>query len=194
MEFYCKEEMGDSEVIKMYLKYQSEQCFSLLYNRYVKKVYAKCISILKEESLARDATQEIFLKIFLNLIRFEEKARFSTWVYAITYNYCIDFLRRSKKAVELFSDDFDKITDIEDEVSDEVLLNMEIGQLKSVLDSLALGDRLMLLMKYQDDLSIKEISHIVSKSESAVKMQLKRAKAKAQKNRMILEEKEKKSK
>ena len=63
--------MGDSEVIKMYLKYQSEQCFSLLYNRYVKKVYAKCISILKEESLARDATQEIFLKIFLNLIRFE---------------------------------------------------------------------------------------------------------------------------
>lgn len=75
----------------MYLKYQSEQCFSLLYNRYVKKVYAKCISILKEESLARDATQEIFLKIFLNLIRFEEKARFSTWVYAITYNYCIDF-------------------------------------------------------------------------------------------------------
>ena len=86
MEFYCKEEMGDSEVIKMYLKYQSEQCFSLLYNRYVKKVYAKCISILKEESLARDATQEIFLKIFLNLIRFEEKARFSTWVYAITYN------------------------------------------------------------------------------------------------------------
>ena len=179
--------MGDSEVIKMYLKYQSEQCFSLLYNRYVKKVYAKCISILKEESLARDATQEIFLKIFLNLIRFEEKARFSTWVYAITYNYCIDFLRRSKKAVELFSDDFDKITDIEDEVSDEVLLNMEIGQLKSVLDSLALGDRLMLLMKYQDDLSIKEISQIVSKSESAVKMQLKRAKAKAQKNRMILE-------
>jgi RNA polymerase sigma-70 factor (ECF subfamily) len=96
--------------------------------------------------------------------------------------------------VELFSDDFDKITDIEDEVSDEVLLNMEIGQLKSVLDSLALGDRLMLLMKYQDDLSIKEISQIVSKSESAVKMQLKRAKAKAQKNRMILEEKEKKSK
>ena len=96
--------------------------------------------------------------------------------------------------MELFSDDFDKITDIEDEVSDEVLLNMEIGQLKSVLDSLALGDRLMLLMKYQDDLSIKEISQIVSKSESAVKMQLKRAKAKAQKNRMILEEKEKKSK
>ena len=85
--------------------------------------------------------------------------------------------------MELFSDDFDKITDIEDEVSDEVLLNMEIGQLKSVLDSLALGDRLMLLMKYQDDLSIKEISQIVSKSESAVKMQLKRAKAKRKKKK-----------
>jgi RNA polymerase sigma-70 factor (ECF subfamily) len=100
-------------------------------------------------------------------------------------------LRRSKKATELFSDDFDKISDIEDEVSDEVLLNMEIGQLKAVLDSLTLGDRLILLMKYQDDLSIKEISQIVSKSESAVKMQLKRAKSKAQKNKMIFEEKEK---
>jgi RNA polymerase sigma-70 factor (ECF subfamily) len=192
VEFYCKEGMDDSEVIKVYLKNQSEQCFSMLYNRYVKKVYAKCVSILKEESLARDATQEIFLKIFLNLIRFEEKARFSTWVYAITYNYCIDYLRRSKKASELFADDFHKVAEIQEEVSDEVILNMEIGQLKKVLDALVLGDKLILLMKYQDDLSIKEISQIVSKSESAVKMQLKRAKAKAQKYRLQFEEKEKK--
>jgi len=184
--------MADIELIQQYLRHQSEQCFTILYDRYVRKVYAKCISVLREEHLARDATQEIFLKIFLNLVRFEEKAKFSTWIYAITYNYCIDYLRRSKKVTEMFSEGSDNVGDVADDTADEVLLSMEIDQLTRVLDSLPPGDRLMLLMKYQDDLSIRDISQIVSKSESAVKMQLMRAKEKAQRNRLIFETRQRK--
>ncbi len=181
----CHKEMKDLEVIHNYLDTQAAICFNLLYNRYAKKVFAKCLSLIKDEALARDATQEIFIKIFLNLAKFGEKAQFSTWVYSITYNYCIDYLRKSQRRGAIFSDELEKAPDPADdnEVPDAVLLEMEVRQLREVLDEIPVGDKAILLMKYQDDLSIKDISEILNKSESAVKMKIKRAKAKAQKVR-----------
>jgi RNA polymerase sigma factor (sigma-70 family) len=177
----CNKTMKDLEVIHVYLATQNNPCFTLLYNRYVSKVYAKCISILKEENLAHDATQEIFLKIFLNLSKFGEKAQFSTWIYSITYNFCIDYLRKNKKYDAIFSDKIEQAPDLADEVPDEVLLEMEVKTLRQVIDKIPEGDRIILFMKYQDDLPIKDIAEILQKTESAVKMQIKRAKAKAQK-------------
>ncbi|MDX1940485.1 MAG: RNA polymerase sigma factor [Saprospiraceae bacterium] len=174
--------MRDLEVINNYLETQATKCFNLLYSRYASKIYGKCLTILKDEALAEDATQEIFMKIFLNLSRFEEKAKFSTWIYSITYNYCIDYLRRKQKQENVFSDDeIEKAPEIPDEISDEALIEMEVKHLKNVLDSMPAGDRAILLMKYQDDMSIKEIADTLNRSESAIKMKIKRAKEKAQK-------------
>jgi RNA polymerase sigma-70 factor (ECF subfamily) len=58
---------------------------------------------------------------------------------------------------------------------------MEVKTLRQVIDKIPEGDRIILFMKYQDDLPIKDIAEILQKTESAVKMQIKRAKAKAQK-------------
>ncbi|NRA49504.1 MAG: sigma-70 family RNA polymerase sigma factor [Phaeodactylibacter sp.] len=179
--------MGDLTVIHSYLDSQAAACFKVLYDRYVGKIYAKCISMLKDEALAQDATQEIFTKVFLNLSRFKEKARFSTWVYSITYNYCIDYLRRKKKQKDLFSDDMEKAPEpVEEEISDKIILEIELDQLEKVLEELPDSDRVVLLMKYQDRMSIKEIADIIGKTESAVKMKIKRAKAKAQQTREYL--------
>lgn len=176
--------MKDLKVIHSYLDTQAADCFRVLYERYVGKIYAKCISILKDEVAAKDATQEIFTKIFLNLSRFKEKARFSTWVYSITYNYCIDHLRRKKKQQDLFADEVENPPDLaEEEISDKLILEIELDQLEKVLEILPDSDRMVLLMKYQDRMSIKEIAEVIDKSESAVKMKIKRAKAKAQKVR-----------
>lgn len=176
----CHRGMEDLEVILTYLDTQAEPCFTLIYNRYSTKVYAKCLSLLKNEALARDATQEIFTKIFLNLSRFGQRSRFSTWVYSITYNYCIDFLRKQQKKQALFSDELDDPPDLADqEVPDYELLEMEVQLLKKVLDDIPAGDKAVLLMKYQDDMSIRDMAEVLDKSESAIKMKLKRAKAKA---------------
>ncbi len=179
----CHQDMKDLEVINSYLETQASMCFSVLYSRYASKIYGKCLTILKDEAMAEDATQEIFMKIFLNLSRFEEKARFSTWIYSITYNYCIDYLRRKQKQSNVFSDDeIEKAADVaEDDVSDAALMELEVRQLRNILDEMPPGDRTILLMKYQDDMSIREIAGILNKSESAVKMKIKRAKEKAQK-------------
>lgn len=176
----CNKNMDDREVIQNYLKTQANPCFELLYQRYGAKVYAKCLSMLKDEAQAQDATQEIFLKIFTNLSKFKQQSKFSTWVYSITYNYCIDFLRRKKKVGDIFSDEMEQTPDVpDDEISDKVLLEIEIQKLKEILDNIPVGDKAVLLMKYQDDMSIKEIAEVLDKTESAVKMKIKRAKDKA---------------
>ncbi len=177
---YKDNSFDDSEVIRTYLKSQAALCFSLLYNKYSSKVFAKCLSILKDEALAKDATQEIFTKIFMNLARFGEKSKFSTWLYSITYNYCIDFIRKNKKHGALFSDEMEKAPDVpDDDVPDEELLQTEVRLLKQALETIPVDDKMILLMKYQDEMSIKEIADVIEKSESAVKMKIKRAKQKA---------------
>lgn len=154
--------------------------FDILYNRYVNKVYGKCVSLIKDSALAEDATQEIFLKIFLNISKFNRLSKFSTWVYSITYNFCIDLMRKHKKIQNMLDTDNENLPDLEEDIGDHEIIEMEIDRLAHVLDQLQVDDRAVLLMKYQDDMSIKEISEVLSKSESAVKMKIKRAKAKAQ--------------
>lgn len=180
MQEHCHQGMDDADVIQTYLNTQADLCFTLIYSRYSSKVYAKCISLLKNEAQARDATQEIFMKIFLNLSKFGQRSRFSTWVYSISYNYCIDFLRKQQKKQALFSEEMANPPDISDqEVPDYELLELEVKVLKQVLDRIPVGDKAVLLMKYQDEMSIKEMSSVLNKSESAIKMKIKRAKVKA---------------
>lgn len=173
--------MEDMELIRGFLDTRKQMYFDQLYKRYMTKIYSKCISMLKNETRAIDATQEIFMKIYLNLAKFDERSKFSTWIYSITYNYCIDFIRKQKKETKLFVDDKDDLPDIEVEVPDTALLEMEVKRLKVVLEKLRPDDRAILLMKYQDEMQIKEIAAALDKTESAIKMKIKRAKHKAQK-------------
>ena len=121
------------------------------------------------------------MKILMNLAKFSGKSRFSTWIYSITYNYCIDYLRRKKKDPSVYVDDFIENLDVEEEVEDSFLLEVNVKRLKKILDEIPSGDKTILLMKYQDEMSIKEIGGILDKSESAIKMKIKRAKQKFRK-------------
>jgi RNA polymerase sigma factor (sigma-70 family) len=174
-------DFSDSDLISRYRQTQNEAYYTLLYRRYAGKVFAKCISMLGDEAAARDATQDIFIKILLNLSRFSEQSSFSTWLYSITYNYCIDQIRKKKKMPLLFTEDVSKVSkEVEVEVPDSVLLEMKQERLSKVMEQLPPGDKAILMMKYIDDLQIKDIAEILGKTESAIKMQIMRAKQKAQ--------------
>lgn len=173
--------LTDSQLIALYLEEQDARYFSQLYRRYAGKVFAKCISMLADQGMARDATQDVFIKVLLNLSKFTEQSSFSTWVYSITYNYCIDLIRKKKKNILLFTEDVGRISkETEVEVPDSVILEMETGRLEKVLKQLPVGDKAILDMKYIEDMSIKEIGEVLNKTESAIKMQIMRAKIKAQ--------------
>ncbi len=172
-------ELSDNRIIEKYLETQDSNYFSVLYKRYAGLVYAKSISFLKDENLAKDATQDIFMKVIYKLSKFKGDSKFSTWLYSITYNYCIDVLRRNKNHKKLFTDELETPPDKVDDTPDAVLLEMSVKRLKIVLDNIPPKDKMILLMKYQDDMKIKEIADVLNKTESAIKMKLKRAKHKA---------------
>ena len=174
-------DIADEELVSEYLLTQNGRYFEILYQRYSGKVYAKCLTILNDNFLAMDAMQDIFMKVMLSISTFKSKAKFSTWLYSITYNFCIDKTRRRKKRMMAGEEEIEKLTDtLEDEdlIEDERLISVKVDHMKEILGEMKEIDKSMLLMKYQDDLSIKEIVDITNKTESAVKMQLKRAKEK----------------
>lgn len=165
-----------------YLETQNVTYFNLLYERYSGKVYAKCLSMLRNEMEAEDAMQDIFMKLLSKISSFSGRAKFSTWLFSITYNFCIDKIRLAKKDITQEVDDINRYGEnISDEVEDAQLFEIEVDKLKLILDSIGTDERAVLLMKYQDDMSIKDICEILNKSESAIKMQLKRAKEKCMK-------------
>lgn len=171
--------LPDEELVARYLETQDGIYFNTLYDKYAGKVFGKCISLLKNEFDATDATQDIFMKILLKMSTFGGQSKFSTWIYSITYNYCIDRIRRQKKEQMVTSQAPEELPEKEvSEVSDAQLLEVKVLQLKKVLDEMNSNDKVILLMKYQDGLSITEISEMMKLSESAVKMRIKRAKHK----------------
>ncbi len=169
--------MSDEKVLEEYLKTQNSNYFNLLYDRYSDKVFSKCVSMLKDHYLAEDTTQDIFVKVLLNLSAFTFKSRFSTWLYAITYNYCIDVIRKDKKEIMVSTEDHLSY-EVEDDASfDSEIKEINVYRLRETLAKMNAEDKSLLLMKYQDDLSIKEICTMTDKSESAVKMKIMRAKS-----------------
>ncbi len=167
--------MSDESALEQYLLTQNVNYFNLLYDRYSNKVFAKCISMLKDNDIAEDATQEIFVKVLLSLSKFNGKSKFSTWLYSITYNFCIDIIRKGKKDIITPLDD-NTYLDIEDNIDDSEILETNVFRLKEILEKMNIDDKSILMMKYQDDLSIKEICDLMDKTESAIKMKILRAK------------------
>lgn len=153
--------------------------FGILYDRYSEKVYHKCISFVKDLDEAKDLTHDIFLKTFLNLSKFSHKAKFSTWLYSLTYNFCIDYMRKNNKIRKEPEEALRHIADDDDAKHERELMQIKAERLTKVLDTISVKDKMVLLMKYQDDMPITEMMDALDCNESAVKMRLKRAKAKA---------------
>jgi RNA polymerase sigma factor (sigma-70 family) len=170
--------LTDEQLVAHFIETQKNLYFEQLYDRYSDKVYRKCLSFVKDDAKAEDFTHDIFLKLVLNLSSYKETAKFSTWLYSITYNYCIDQTRVSKKYSEV---GLDENFDVPDDDDDAEIAELEAQQLNKAMQQILPEEKSILMMKYQDDLSIKEISDTLDISESAVKMRLLRAKEKLRK-------------
>ncbi len=171
----------DNELVRLYQDTTDSRYFDELYRRHKSSVYGKCLSMLNNKALSDDALQDIFLKVLLNISKFSFKSKFSTWLYSITYNHCLDVIRKEGKFSENRDELVENVGDLvqKDDLEEEFLLKMKVNRLKVVLENIPQKDKAVLLMKYQGGLSIKELSVMLGKSESAIKMALKRAKEKS---------------
>ncbi|MFT3885356.1 MAG: RNA polymerase sigma factor [Flavobacteriales bacterium] len=146
--------------------------FGVLYDRYATKVFQKCLGMTRDRDLAKDLTHDIFLKAFVNLPKFDHRSRFGTWLYSITYNYCLDQLRKAQRRRSEDLDEEVEASTYDTDAYEAELLSMRAEHLEVVLAGISADERALLLMKYQDDLSVKEIMEMMSLGESAVKMRI----------------------
>ena len=156
--------------------------FEVLYDRYATMVYNKCYGFANGVDEAKDLTQDVFLRVFIKLASFKGKSKFSTWLYAFTYNHCVNYVtRNTAKKIEkqsVSSENVD-IQNIGEEIdSTREFESMRVDQLKIVMELISPEEKMILLLKYEDNLTIKELSEALEIGESAVKMRLKRAKEK----------------
>jgi RNA polymerase sigma-70 factor (ECF subfamily) len=167
-------QLSDTELAEKLARTGDMHLFEILYDRFASKIYFKCLSILKSRQEAQDACHDIFLKAYLRIKSFDGRAQIGSWLYAISYNHCIDVLRKRKKWV---LDDLEALADTElaDESADHAILKLKVRELRHVLEALPSVETAILLMKYQDDMSIQEMAKHLKIGESAVKMRLKRA-------------------
>lgn len=166
--------LKDDEIISLIKTEGSSKYFEVLYKRYYQKVLDKCYSFVKNRSLAEELTEDIFSKIFEKLPSFKQLSSFSSWIYSVTYNHCIDYLRKKKKLHYPSWNQENEIPEIMDE-TEESVENINYDNLLVILELIHPEEKAILLMKYQDDLSMKQISSALRISEDAAKMRLKRA-------------------
>ncbi len=171
--------MTDEELVRSIVKDNNVMLFEELYDRYARIIYNKCYGFAKSAAEAEDLTQDVFLMLFVKLGSFKGASKFSSWVYSFTYNFCVNYVNRNKG--RKISDKSDSISErpdgITDFFDDDSILEMRSEKLKKALSLIDPEDKTILLLKYQDDVSIKELAVLMQIGESAVKMRLKRAKA-----------------
>lgn len=175
---HTTEIIEDEILVEKIVKANDAHLFGLLYDRYVSVVYNKCLSFVSSKEEAQDLTHDIFVKLFVKLNTFKGESKFSTWIYAFTYNHCVNYIQRNQKAQKNTKSINEEIEDeFLDEISDEQIHEMKAEKLTTALQKIDMGEKALLLMKYQDDFSIKEIANTYEIGESAAKMRLSRAKS-----------------
>lgn len=172
-------DISDEELVKKIVEKKDSTLFGVLYDRYSKMVYNKCYGFAKSQKEAEDLTQDVFLMLFVKLGSFKGNSKFSTWLYSFTYNFCVNYVNRDKgrKISDKSNDIADTEYKLSAEVTDESLLHLQVEKLKKALELIEPEDKTLLLLKYQDGVSIKELETLLEIGTSAVKMRLKRAKA-----------------
>lgn len=163
-------------MVRLQLETGNSMYFEELYSRYFKKVYFQVKSYLKEPEASQDLTQDIFIKLFDRLGKFQGKSTFSTWIFSFGRNAILDHLRREKKWIET---DLDEARYMEaPEIADNEFLKLRADRLAHILDKIPSDDKAILIMMYAHGWKMDEIGEVMNISVSAVKMRLRRAKTK----------------
>jgi len=153
--------------------------FEALVGRYQGFVVANCRVITRSPADAEDLAQEVFVKAFFGLRRFEGRAQFRTWLQRIKVNHCLNHLRKTRGAI---------LVDIEDETTaghealqtaptagDRLEADDDRDRILRVLDAMSDTLRVPLMLRDGDGLSYEDIALQLGTGLSAVKMRIKRA-------------------
>lgn len=153
------------------------QAFAILIERYERLVFTLCMRMLKNREDAEEVAQDVFVKSYQKLNTFKGNSKFSTWLYRITYNRCLDTLSRKRKHPT--ARDIDEIHPVGIYETYTVLDALEDAErtkhLKMCIDKLPEDEAFLITVYYFEEQSITELAAITGLSQSNIKVKLYRA-------------------
>ena len=149
--------------------------FSEIVGRYQKPVYNLCYRLLGNHGDAEDASQEAFMKAYQALAKYDAQRPFISWLLAITYNQCMDQLRRRRITWVGLETLFDRSDQQSPSPELAVEARSEAEGVQEALSTLSAKDRAVVVLRYWYDYSYDEIGETLSLTNSAVKSRLHRA-------------------
>src|SRR6202048_255835 len=160
-----------------------KDAYEELIKRHQQRVFAVAAGILRQHEDIEDSAQQVFVKAYFSLKRFDGRAAFSTWLHRITLNECWDLLRKKKVRPLLYESDLseeqaqqfsasEKMASGTQDVSDKLEAQQQVERLLQGLDQ---RDRMMLILKEVEGFAIEEIAEILDLNANTVKVRLFRA-------------------
>lgn len=160
-----------------------EQAFRALLGKYERAVFSICYRMVRDREEASDLSQESFVKVFGMLERYNPNYAFSSWLFKITSNLCIDHLRKRRIETYAMDDPIDsergeiqrqyEAPDLDPE--QEMLRKEQMTRLEKAIDRLPEHYRVMLVLRHQENLSYEDIAATLEIPLGTVKARIHRA-------------------
>jgi RNA polymerase sigma-70 factor, ECF subfamily len=173
--------LKDEDIIRLVIEGDSE-LYSEIIDRYSSKVYSTAYSYTHSQEEAKDLVQEILIKTYNNLKSFKADSKFSTWLYRVAVNTCIDWSRKRKSkavmTVMSFEDtDIFEIITTDAEGPEELLLRQEnVEVVRNAVGDLPEIYKTVLILYYFEELQVQEICNILDVPRKTIETRLYRAK------------------
>ncbi len=185
-----------SEELMARIAKADNDAFEILVNRHQTSVLNLVNRFIGDRTQAKDLAQEVFLKVWQAAKSYEPRAKFTTWIYKITANLCLNELKSARRRKWFFFHRFDgeskdsieeTFPDDSPTAEDLLLKGERSRRITEAIESLTANQRLALVLKTYEDLPYQEIAQIIGCSVSAVESLLFRAKRTLQKKSTIFE-------
>lgn len=177
------EKLSDSELIKVVME-QNPEAYKILFKRYEKSLFIYMFHLVRNKDEVEDLLQSVFLKTYKNLHRFDLERKFSSWIYRISHNEAVNFIKRKSKR-KLIS--WEEVTTSKDKMvmsvdaddGAEIFMHKEIAkEMDDALDMLPAKYKKILLLRYFNEYSYQKIGEILDKPVNTVGTLINRAKRK----------------
>lgn len=157
--------LNDQQLIALYLE-GDERAFELLLGRHQQKIYTSIYLFVKDQSLAEDIFQEVFIKIIdtLRKGKYNHEGKFLQWAMRIAYNMCVDYFRRNKRRPQVSPtetfDIFDILQVTDDNAEQGIIRSQTHDRIRHLVDQLPPEQREVVILRHYADMSFKEIAKL----------------------------------
>jgi len=151
--------------------------FRQIFENYHKRVYAVAVGILGNNYWAEEATQEVFVRIFRSISKYDVRRNFFTWLYRITVNVCFDLLKREKsRTVEFVDPEENQLTETADDINNSPLKNIEHKEfnvkIQQLIQCLGQNQRAAFILRDLEGVDTNEIAKILNCRKATVRAHL----------------------